>query len=80
LDQELARFPKAEVIWCQEEPKNMGAWWHVMPRLEDVLEKLKNKIKRPRYVGRPESASTAVGSMAKHQKEQAALVAEALGL
>ena len=80
LVQELSRFPKADVVWCQEEPQNMGAWWHVMPRLETVLEELKHKTKRPKYAGRAESASTAVGSMAVHQAEQAALVAEALGL
>jgi 2-oxoglutarate dehydrogenase E1 component len=80
LVQELSRFPKADVVWCQEEPQNMGAWWHVMPRLETILEELKHKTKRPKYAGRAESASTAVGSMAVHQAEQAALVAEALGL
>jgi 2-oxoglutarate dehydrogenase E1 component len=80
LVQELSRFPKADVVWCQEEPQNMGAWWHVMPRLETVLEELKHKTKRPKYAGRAESASTAVGSMAVHQAEQAALVAKALGL
>jgi 2-oxoglutarate dehydrogenase E1 component len=80
LNQELSRFPKADVVWCQEEPQNMGAWWHVFPRLETVLEELKHKTKRPKYAGRAESASTAAGSMAVHQMEQATLVAEALGL
>jgi 2-oxoglutarate dehydrogenase E1 component len=80
LCKELSRFPKAEVVWCQEEPQNMGAWWHMMPRLEQVLETIHHKCQRPKYAGRPESASTAVGNMAAHQKEQAALVAKALGL
>ena len=80
LSKELARFPKADVIWCQEEPQNMGAWWHVMPRLEEVLDKIGHKCQRLKYVGRPESASTAVGSMAAHHEEQASLVAKALGL
>ncbi len=79
LTKELARFPKAEVVWCQEEPQNMGAWWHIFHRLEEVLEKIGHKTQRPRYVGRPESASTATGSTAAHQKEQTALVAKALG-
>jgi len=57
----------------------MGAWWYIFPRLEQVLEKAGHKTTRPRYAGRPESASTAAGSMAAHQKEQAALVAKALG-
>ncbi len=80
LSKELARFPKAEVIWCQEEPQNMGAWWYVMPRLEQVLVKMGHKCKRPSYVGRPESAATAAGSMAVHVKEQETLVAKALAL
>ncbi|MDP6875998.1 MAG: hypothetical protein QF521_20935, partial [Alphaproteobacteria bacterium] len=75
----LARFPKAEVIWCQEEPQNMGAWWFMAPRLEQVLEKIGHKTKRPKYVGRPESAATAAGSTANHLKEQNALVSKALG-
>jgi 2-oxoglutarate dehydrogenase E1 component len=79
LGKELSRFPNAEVVWCQEEPQNMGAWWYIFPRLEQVLEKAGHKTTRPRYAGRPESASTAAGSMAAHQKEQAALVAKALG-
>ncbi|MBT5896027.1 MAG: 2-oxoglutarate dehydrogenase E1 component, partial [Rhodospirillaceae bacterium] len=80
LTNELARFPKAEIIWCQEEPQNMGAWWHVMPRLEQVLVKMGHKCQRPKYAGRSESAATAAGSMAVHQREQATLVAKALGL
>ncbi len=80
LTKELARFPKAEVIWCQEEPQNMGAWWYATPRLEQVLVKMGHRCKRPKYAGRPESAATAAGSMAVHVKEQATLVANALGL
>ncbi|MDA1098231.1 MAG: 2-oxoglutarate dehydrogenase E1 component [Proteobacteria bacterium] len=80
LCKELARFPNAEVIWCQEEPQNMGAWWFIMPRLEQVLDKISHKSQRPHYIGRPESASTATGSAATHLKEQSALVAKALGL
>ena len=78
LSKELVRFPNADIIWCQEEPQNMGAWWYVMPRLEQVLGKIGHKTGRPRYIGRPESASTAAGSTAAHQKEQAALVSKAL--
>jgi 2-oxoglutarate dehydrogenase E1 component len=66
---ELARFPNAELVWCQEEPKNMGGWTFVDPWLELTLEKLNVKSKRARYVGRPASASTAAGLMSRHLKE-----------
>ena len=74
---ELARFKKAELVWCQEEPRNMGGWSFVEPWLELSLDKQKLKMKRPRYVGRPASAATAVGIMSRHQKELAAFLNEA---
>ena len=55
------------MVWCQEEPKNMGAWTFVEPYLEWVLETAGSKVDRPRYVGRPASAATATGLMSKHQ-------------
>ncbi|MFQ5984108.1 MAG: 2-oxoglutarate dehydrogenase E1 component [Alphaproteobacteria bacterium] len=78
LEEQLHRFPKAEVVWCQEEPQNMGAWTYVAPRIEAVLDRIDGTSRRPRYVGRPEAAATAVGSLKVHQREQAALVDEAL--
>jgi 2-oxoglutarate dehydrogenase E1 component len=78
LIEELGRFPNAEIIWCQEEPQNMGAWTFVDRRLEDVMGEIGAKQSRPRYVGRTESASPATGSLARHRKEQAALIDEAL--
>ena len=48
----LARFPSAQVIWCQEEPQNMGAWTFVQPNIEWVLNYLNAKVKRPVYAGR----------------------------
>lgn len=78
LKQELARFPNAEVIWCQEEPENMGAWNFVDRRIERVLQELDMKNTRPRYVGRPAAASPAAGLMSQHQYEQARLVDEAI--
>ncbi len=78
LAQELARFPKAEFVWCQEEPQNMGAWTFVQPGIERVLEFIRAKNSRPRYVGRPASASTATGLMSRHLKELAAFLDEAL--
>src|SRR5580700_1502509 len=62
----LSRFKGADIFWCQEEPKNMGAWNFVDPYLEWVLSQAGGKTKRPRYAGRPAAASTATGLMAKH--------------
>jgi 2-oxoglutarate dehydrogenase E1 component len=77
LAQELARFKKADIIWCQEEPKNMGPWTFVEPYLEWVLGQAGNASKRPRYVGRAASAATATGLMSKHQAQLTALLDEA---
>jgi 2-oxoglutarate dehydrogenase E1 component len=79
LADEMKRFPKAEVVWCQEEPKNQGAWTFVEPRIEDTIAKLGGTA-RPRYVGRPESASTAAGLMSQHLAELQAFLNEALTL
>ncbi|ESQ74853.1 2-oxoglutarate dehydrogenase E1 component [Asticcacaulis sp. AC402] len=74
---ELGRFPNAELVWCQEEPKNMGGWAFVDPWLELTLDRLKIKAKRARYVGRPASASTAAGQMSRHLKELETFLNEA---
>ena len=66
LAAEIARFKKADVVWCQEEPKNMGSWTFVEPYLEWVLKTAGAKVDRPRYVGRSASAATATGLMSKH--------------
>jgi 2-oxoglutarate dehydrogenase E1 component len=79
LGAELARYPKADVIWCQEEPQNMGAWMFLDRRIEKVLGDIKHGSVRPVYAGRPESASTATGSLKRHNTEQAELVTKALG-
>jgi 2-oxoglutarate dehydrogenase E1 component len=76
---ELNRFPKAEIVWCQEEPKNQGAWTFVAPRIEDTIAQLGGKA-RPRYVGRPEYASTAAGQMSQHNAELQAFLKDALTL
>jgi 2-oxoglutarate dehydrogenase E1 component len=75
---ELSRFPNAEIVWCQEEPKNMGAWSFIEPNLQWVLERIEAKHRRAMYAGRPASAATATGLLSKHLNEQKALVAEAL--
>ena len=78
LMHELARFTQAEVVWCQEEPKNMGAWSFIEPNLTWVLERIDAKHRRPTYAGRPASASTATGQLSKHLYEQKTLVEAAL--
>jgi len=79
LSSELARFKDAELVWCQEEPKNMGGWTFVDPWLELTLAKLTIAAKRARYAGRPASASTAAGQMSRHLKELQTFLAQALG-
>jgi 2-oxoglutarate dehydrogenase E1 component len=78
MRKELARFPRAELIWCQEEPKNMGGWTFVDPWIELTLERSGSTMKRARYVGRPASASTAAGLMSRHLKELQTFLAEAM--
>jgi 2-oxoglutarate dehydrogenase E1 component len=73
----LSQYPNAEVVWCQEEPENMGAWYFVDRRIERALS---GTSARPIYIGRPEAASPATGSARTHVKEQADLVDRALTL
>jgi 2-oxoglutarate dehydrogenase E1 component len=80
MTRELARFKNADVVWCQEEPKNQGAWTFVEPNLEWVLGRIGAKVSRPIYAGRPASASPATGLASQHKEQQAALVAAALTL
>ncbi|WP_454642055.1 2-oxoglutarate dehydrogenase E1 component [Bradyrhizobium liaoningense] len=75
---ELSRFKKAEMVWCQEEPRNMGAWHFIEPYLEWVLNQVNGVSRRPRYVGRAASAATATGLMSKHQAQLKAFLDEAL--
>ncbi len=74
----LKQYCNAELIWCQEEPANMGAWLFVQPRLQYVLDALKLANERPIFVGRKASASTASGAMVIHLQEQKLLVEQAL--
>ena len=73
MQQELKRFKNAEIIWAQEEPKNMGAWTFIEPYIEESLIAIKAKQTRAKYRGRPAAASTATGIAAKHKKEQQAI-------
>lgn len=74
---ELTRFPNAEIVWCQEEPKNMGGWAFVQPYVEWVLEQMGRAGGRPRYIGRPASASTATGMMRTHLAQMQAFLDDA---
>ena len=76
---ELSRFRGAEMVWCQEEPKNMGAWSFIDPYLEWVLAHIDAKHQRVRYTGRPASASPATGMMSKHLAQLQAFLDDALG-
>ena len=80
LTKELGRFKNADLIWCQEEPKNQGAWSFIEPNLEQILGRLKVKAKRANFVGRPPSASPATGLASQHKEQQEKLVFEALNL
>ncbi|MBL6934781.1 MAG: 2-oxoglutarate dehydrogenase E1 component [Alphaproteobacteria bacterium] len=80
LTTELSRFPKASVVWCQEEPKNMGPWTFMAPRIEGVMGDIGMKQERLIYAGRREAASPATGLMSRHKQEQEQLVDEALTL
>jgi len=78
LAAEFAKYPNAELVWCQEEPENQGAWFFADRRLEAVLKDVGHKAGRPSYVGRPATASPATGLLKRHNKEQAKLLDEAL--
>ena len=68
-------FPKAaKIVWCQEEPENMGAWTFIEPRLRTMFGR------EILYAGRDASASPAVGSLARHKREQACLVRDAFNV
>jgi 2-oxoglutarate dehydrogenase E1 component len=75
---ELERFKQAEIVWCQEEPKNQGGWTFMDPNLEWVLGRIGAAHGRARYVGRPAAASPATGLASQHKKQQEALVNDAL--
>jgi len=76
---ELSRFKGAEMVWCQEEPKNMGSWAFIEPYLEWVLQHIGAAHTRARYAGRTAAASPATGLMSKHIYELEAFLEDALG-
>ncbi len=80
LINELQRFRNAEMVWCQEEPKNMGAWFFMEPNIEWTLDQIDAKHKRPKYVGRSSAASPATGLMSRHKQELDEFLDEALSI
>lgn len=78
LSVELKKYKNAEITWCQEEPRNMGAWKFVEELIEETLVEIKHKNSRPKYAGRIASASSATGYGSYHAKEQKNLIDEAL--
>lgn len=77
MDQVQA-YPNAQLVWCQEEPANAGAWTFVLPRLINILEELKRDSILPTYVGRKAAASPATGLFKVHEQEQRLLCEQAL--
>ncbi|VAW02978.1 2-oxoglutarate dehydrogenase E1 component [hydrothermal vent metagenome] len=76
---ELSRFKNVKtIVWCQEEPKNMGAWSFIEPLLEESLAECKLPPARAKYAGRRAAASPATGQMSRHVKQQKDLVDQAL--
>ncbi|HEU5068698.1 MAG TPA: 2-oxoglutarate dehydrogenase E1 component [Sphingomicrobium sp.] len=80
LRAEISRFPGAAVLWCQEEPLNMGAWSYLDRQIEALLQETGNSCAWPHVISRPASASTAIGTSDEHSADQATLVARAVGL
>jgi 2-oxoglutarate dehydrogenase E1 component len=76
---ELSRFKQAEIVWCQEEPRNMGGWFFVEVFLSWILNQIGAKHRTVRYAGRAASASTAVGQMSRHLAQLKQFLEEALG-
>ncbi len=74
LDKELRRFKNADIVWCQEEPANMGAWTFIAPHIEKALAKIGAKSERARYIGRPAMASPSEGTLKAHNAHQQEIV------
>lgn len=78
---ELRRYPNAEIVWCQEEPMNMGAYLHVQPRFHSCMREEGRPSDAPlKYAGRVPSASPATGFGDVHAREQRQLLHEGLGI
>ena len=74
----IKSYPNVKnIVWCQEEPKNMGSWGHIYFCLQEMIESEGCKVKL-KYVGRPERSSPATGSVYRHKVEQAQIVSDCL--
>ena len=80
LADELKKYPNAEIVWCQEEHENNGAWTFVDRRIEKALASVKHKSNRVSYIGRPEAAAPATGTLKVHVAEQEKVIQQALTL
>ncbi len=80
LAAELIPYKHCHIVWCQEEPRNMGAWSFVADFIEEIARDLGTAHPRPRYAGRPSAASPASGLASRHQAEQARLIDDALAI
>lgn len=76
VQDEIKKYPNAEVVWCQEEPKNGGAWQYAKPRIATAARDVRPL--QPTYAGRKPAASTATGHGSWHTKEMNAFLAAAL--
>ena len=80
LAAEIAKYKNAEIVWCQEEPENMGAWRFIESKIEASLHSIKHKYTRPLYIGRPESASPSAGYLKMHNVEQVKIIEQIFNL
>jgi len=71
-------YPNAEIVWAQEEPMNMGAWYFIYHHMRTALQNIRGKNWEPRYVGRPASAAPATGSPKTHERQLRELLADAI--
>ena len=78
--EQMQKYANAQLVWCQEEPANAGAWTFVLPRMVNILEELKRDPILPTYVGRKASASPATGLFKIHEQEQRLLCEQALSV
>jgi 2-oxoglutarate dehydrogenase E1 component len=80
ITEEILRYKNADIVWCQEEPENMGAWSFIGPKIGATLDALGKSDIRVRYAGRREAASPAAGYLKIHEKEQKQIIEDALTL
>ncbi len=78
VTQELKKYPNAEIIWCQEEPRNMGAWYFIESKIEQSIKDANHKALRPQYIGRSEAASPSAGYQKMHNIEQAKIIEQVI--